>query len=209
MTALPHRRRGLGPAEREPRWTIYVSSWVAARECAAVLPRRLRRLYGECLDYMEAGWAIMRTVALAAEDTLAEKSFPPDTYHVCTFIEAELVDIYRGVAFARRDRVPGYTPEYGLHGDWDAVTEAEYAQRLFHILGLAAGNPSCPPRIREVVPLALLAFDRWLEGLPRIMAPVYECETRELRGMPLLQWEMGRLRGAVRRRPIRPRYAPG
>jgi hypothetical protein len=202
MVGLLQERSGLGRAEREPHRTIYSEAWDEARECVAALPGRLGRVYRECLDYMEAGWAILRPVGIAAEDTLANGGDSRSTYHTCTFIDVEIVDLFRYVAFGRRDRVPGFTPEYGYAGSCEVLTDAEEVQRFLHVLGLAAANPECSALIRDAMAPALPAFDRWVAGVPRMMRPVYASEAREVYGLPPLRWAVGRLRGTVpRRRP--------
>ena len=190
----------LGPALREPRATIYVNSWAESRQCATALPGRPRRIFLAALDYMEMGWAVLRPVALAAEDVFAQGTLWTREAEVAsTFLLVDVVELFRTIAFGRQDRVPGYTPHRftaaRYHG---AVSEAERVQRRFHAIALGTCNPAFPDTLRSLVRNALQEYDRWVAGLPRIMAPVYAYDLREDSGMPPLRWGMGRLRGVVR-----------
>jgi len=179
MTNCPNRRPRLGPAEREPCYTIYCEPWQEARRCAARLPLRLRRIQDAVLEYIEEGWAILRPVTLAAEDALGDSAARTrEAVHVCTFIEAELTDLFRGLAFQQRDRVPGFTPMFSHGPCSEAVEEAEYVQRLFHVVALGACDPAFPRQVGDVIGPALAAFDGWVEGWPRVVAALDACEAR-------------------------------
>ena len=68
----------------------------------------LRGVYGALLDYVEAGWAILRPLQREAETILAwRRSHADPATAVAAYVDGDVTDEWRGIAFRCRDAVPG------------------------------------------------------------------------------------------------------
>ena len=179
MGKLAERQRGgrIGP-EREPHYTIYGSAWDDARARVDALPTpELRGTYAGLLDYVEAGWAILRPLQREAETILAwRRSHADPATAVAAYVDGDVTDEWRGIAFRCRDAVPGLEGAAQELAAYCPADEAESVLRYLLVLGMASGDPCFPVGLQSLVPGAVEAFRQWVEGFPAVLAPVEDVE---------------------------------
>lgn len=178
MDSLEHVQRDweLGP-NMEPHYTIYGEAWDAGRASVVALRSpQLQAAYGALLDHLEWGWIVLRRLQTVAEYLpIAERR--PWHIHQCIaeYIEIDITDNFRHLAFTCRDRLPA-EGRAGTVAAYDVLSEAEAINRSLRVLDLARGNVHMPRILREKLNTAPVAFSDWMKLLPGVLAAVEALE---------------------------------
>ena len=172
----------LRPDAGEPVATLYTSQWREARECASRLRRtEAGRRFARLLDHHERGWALVRPLALAAEEARGWTTGSDAASALYRFAEVDIVDLYRHNAFRCADMVlaPRGGDDFPSTDDVDAETDAFY--RYVQLLRLASAHPLAPPEFR-VFADHLAGLDAWYADFAGVFAPAAEAFHRRQAG---------------------------
>jgi hypothetical protein len=146
----------------EPAATIFTSAWAHAVQRVNQLPSgEPRRGFGMLLRLMETGWHHLRPAQHYVE------RHPPDPAAPCCvlvqFLDSEVIDLYRGLAFSITEYVPGAT---GWDDDADPTSldaDAGLFGRYLEVLYMAADRPDVPEEFRKLVCNCRNALTRFVE----------------------------------------------
>jgi hypothetical protein len=166
----------VGITDAEPKYTLYTEDWEDARKRISLLvSERQRRTFSALLDHMEAGWAIIRPLQLAA-DRIAEGRVLAwsAAAEIAAFVEADPTDRFRAIAQSCCAAVPGADACIGHFSADDVLSESEQTVRYLRLLRLASAHPEFPPELAEVIDDVCTALQRWLDELPPVLNPVDE-----------------------------------
>jgi len=166
----------VGMTDAEPKYALYTEDWEDARKRIALLvSERQRRTFSALLDHMEAGWAIIRPLQLAADRIADGKVFSwTAVAEVAAFVEGDPTGLFRTVAQSCCAAVPGAGSCIGHFSAEDVLSESEQIVRYLRLLRLASAHPEFPPELSELVGDACAALQRWLDELPPVLDPVDE-----------------------------------
>ena len=166
----------VGMTDAEPKYTLSTEDWVDARKRISLLvSERQRRTFSALLDHMEAGWAIIRPLQLAA-DRIADGKVLSWTAaeEVAAFMEGDPTDLFRAVAQGCCAAIPGADTCIGPFFAEDVQCDSEQIVRYVRLLRLASAHPEFPLELAALIGDACAAFQQWLDGLPPVLAPVDE-----------------------------------
>lgn len=166
----------VGMMEAEPKYTLYTEDWEDARKRISLLvSERQRRTFSALLDHMEAGWAIIRPLQLAADRIAEGKDFSwTAAEEVAAFMEGDPTDLFRAVAQGCCAAVPGADACIGSFFAEDVQCDSEQIVRYVRLLRLASAHPEFPPELAELIDDACLTLQQWLDDLPPVLDPVDE-----------------------------------
>jgi len=166
-------------ASKEPEWTIYSAAWDEARsEAGRLSPAPYAAAYVAVLDFLEAGWAILRPLPLACEAIMRGPDEVPEmAAEVDAYVDADLIDCFRGIAFCWRDEL--VSPDGPHRSLLDTRSEAEYNLRLLRILAMGAENPAMPALIRPLLAPMVKAFAAWVDGFGPVVDAVLAVEDED------------------------------
>lgn len=160
-------------ARDETRHTIHGVEWADARRRIPDLAPASRALFTTTLDHVEAGWEHVRELQRWWEDnrehTLARSGRLADLLH---FVEADLVDTFRGLALGVALLVPGYpgwagtADADGVEGDLDAFC------RYFTVFTLAVEQEPQAEPVREAARAAVQGLAGWCTELGILVAGI-------------------------------------
>lgn len=158
----------------EPRHTIYVDRW---REALARL-RRLegepKRLFTELLAHVDAGWLYVRQLQLACERLGAGEGQSTAVRDVLAFIDGDVVDTFREIAFDAADLVPGWDGWGRAADPGDMDGDASLLARYLGVLRLAAVSEELPEQLREVSTNVSTALYGWEAKFTRLLRAIDE-----------------------------------
>ena len=138
------------PGPSEPQHSIYVGEgWENARRRLDSLPAARRAAFGPLLDSVESAWPDVRELQLWYEENPEHSHRGDDYADLLSFIDADLVDIFRDIAAGIADLVPGaHEPDT----DPDEVEgDLESFRRYFNLFRLAARAAAVPEPFTDVL----------------------------------------------------------
>lgn len=166
--------------EGEPEYTIYGQRWDAARGTVEALGvDDLRRAVLALMDYIEAGWDLIRPLQLGAQAITKEwiawcREHGTDAEYpaawVAGYVDLMVTDEFRGIAIHCPDELRG--GDVRTLWQYDFKGEAETVQRALRILGMAASSPDFPAVLKGPAVDAARRFERWTDGLRAVLVPL-------------------------------------
>jgi hypothetical protein len=139
--------------------------WLQARGGANGDQSDARHIFVSLMDHLETGWKHIRPLQLWYEEN-RETARGTDAYwHLMEFIDADLVDVFRGLVALAYALVPGY-PEWLETADpGDVDGEADTFHRYLVMAGAAAEHDSVPDGLRHLARAAAHALADWTTDL--------------------------------------------
>lgn len=161
----------------EPEHTIFRPGWHDATARLGALEPRQRDLFSQLLAHIESGWRIgVRDLQLIFERSRGEASpAVGPAADVLSFIDADVVDLYRAVAADAADLVPGRPdwPEEADPGNLDG--DATQFVRYLSVLRSAAQSPALQQSdTGPAIERACSALVGWHSELSRLLRPIDE-----------------------------------
>jgi hypothetical protein len=154
----------------EPAATIFTSAWTDAVQRVERLPDCQQRGFSMLLRLVEAGWDHLRPAQHYAERHSPDPATPWGV--LVQFLDSEVIDLYRGLAFSVTDYVPGAT---GWDDDADPTAldaDAGLFGRYLEVLYMAADRPDVPEEFRELVCNCRLGLARFAEDFMSHIAAI-------------------------------------
>jgi hypothetical protein len=137
------------PTQREPLHTIYQAEWCRARAWLERGGGPMRRVLAELMNHVEAAWRQLRPMQVLYEADPGRARQTDFHGQLLNFIDGDLVDVFRSVAFDTAALVPGWDGwseaiETLDDLDGDATLFARYAD----VLIMAVHHPDVPMHLR-------------------------------------------------------------
>lgn len=133
----------------EPRATLYTEAWAGAVLRVTQLPPGHRRAFGSLLALVEGAWEHLRPAQLFVERHTPDPAAPWSV--LVQFLDSEVVDLFRGLAFSLTEYVPG-PPCWDDDSDpTNLDADAGLFGRYMEVLSMAAARPDVPEEFRELV----------------------------------------------------------
>lgn len=154
----------------EPAATIFTSAWTDAVQRVERLPDCQQRGFSMLLQLVEAGWEHLRPAQHYAERHPPDPAAPWGV--LVQFLDSEVIDLYRGLAFSVTDYVPGAT-EWDDDADPTALdADAGLFARYLEVLHMAAARPDVPEHFRELVCNCRVGLARFVEHFTSNIAAI-------------------------------------
>jgi hypothetical protein len=135
---------------KEPSHTIYLDRWREGVTRLRGLTGEPRRLFTELLGHVDAGWKHVRELQLACETLARAGTQNMALRDVLAFIDADVVDTYRELAFDAADLVPGWAGWAQVADPGNLDGDASLFTRYLGVLRLAAASDELPQHLRDV-----------------------------------------------------------
>ncbi len=160
----------------EPRYTIYTQGFTAAQARVAAMDAADadRELFARMLRAFEEGWAHVAPLQAYCDGRRGRIGMDDDEGAVLQYLEVEIVDLFRWLAFTCAESIPGGDRQAQLEVSLeDLESEAHLFLLQVRLARLSVADPSIPAPLRDVVREradALLPAARRIEGLVRELA---------------------------------------
>lgn len=173
LPALPEANQDA--AGREPLHTIHVAWWKDARARALLLEPSIRPMFTRALDHVEAGWEHVGLLQRWYESQREHAWKSSDDYaHLLSFIDGDLVDLFREVASEVAALVPGYAGWEAEADPGSVEGELDRFQRYFTVFRYAADGMNAPGGLRDVVHAAVQGLSGWATELAVLVTAIDE-----------------------------------
>lgn len=156
----------------EPRHTIYVDRWREALARLRGLSGEQRRLFTELLAHVDAGWRQVRQLQLAFERLAPEQIQSAAARDVLAFIDGDVVDTFREIAFDAAGLVPG-------REGWEAAADlgnmdgdASVFMRYLSVLRLAGASTEFPQPMHDVTARVWSGLNGWDADFARLLRAI-------------------------------------
>jgi hypothetical protein len=151
-----------------------VDRWRKALARLRHMEENERRLFTELLTHVDAGWKHVRRLQLACEQLAPEGSEKSALHHTLAFIDADVVDVFRELAFDAAALVPGWEGWDNAADPGDMDGDAGAFTRYLEILRVAAASGELPPELRVVITGVAAELEDWDIGLTRLLRSIDE-----------------------------------
>lgn len=156
----------------EPRHTIYVDRWRKALARVRLLEGEQRRLFAELLAHVDTGWRHVRQLQLEVERLATPSAKHVQIGDVLTFIDVDVVDLYREIAFDAADLVPGWDGWAQAADPGNMDGDATLFMRYMSMLRLAAASDELPRQLRDVSTEVWAELQGWEAGFTRLLRSI-------------------------------------
>lgn len=171
--SLPSLSASEGQSTAEPERTIYMDWWADARGRVGRGAPVLRPLLNAALDHVESGWLHIRELQRWHDDNRERAHAGRDDYALLlSFIDGDLVDLFRVIAGEVADLVPGY-PEYEATADPGSVDgDIDTFRRYFALFTLAVEQAPDAEPLREIARAAAHGLAGWCTEMDALVAAI-------------------------------------
>ncbi len=170
----------------EPQCTLYTSLWNEGRDRASrLVSARYRATFTALLDQMDQGWGFIRPLQHAAEAWRWNPSLPAAYRAVATFVDTDICDAYRTIAWDCASMVPGTEPYEDVLVLEDTEAEIEVVQRNVTVAALGLNHPDFPASFRPAMQNAAERFPAWMDALQPLLASALDVVGKVEKGMPM------------------------
>lgn len=180
----------------EPRHTIYVDRWREAVGRLRLLEGEQRRLFTELLAHVDTGWRHVRQLQLEVERHATASAKHVQMRDVLAFIDADVVDTYREIAFDAADLVPGWDGWAQAADPGNMDGDATLFMRYMNMLRLAAASEELPRQLRDVSTEVWAGLQGWEAGLTRLLRAIDKTTILPSLSAPAMNAEPPRFRVA-------------
>lgn len=156
----------------EPKHTIYVDRWREALARLRGLNGEKQGLFTELLAHVDAGWKQVRRLQLAVESFAPERAQGPAARDVLAFVDGDVVDTFREMAFDAAGLVPG-------REGWDASADlgdmdgdASVFMRYLSVLRLAGASAEFPETMHDVTAQVWDGLEGWDAEFTRLLRAI-------------------------------------
>lgn len=163
----------------EPKFTIYTSAWVAARNrLTLVEPAEAWALLSSAMDRVESGWSAVRDLQHWLDRNGRHQTADDDYGCLLTYVETEVRETFRAMALALAQVVTDWPK--GERASMDDVEGwLSGFVRYVTVLCLATKSATVPPefreRVRQVAPLGLTG--EWFRQLSGVLGAIRDRST--------------------------------
>ncbi len=158
----------------EPRYTIYGDRWREALARMRRLEGEPRHLFTQLLAHVDAGWKQVRQLQLMCERYGTESPRSGPVHDVLAFIDGDVVDTFRELAFDAADLVPGWDGWEQAADPGNMDGDASLLARYLGVLRLAAASEELPAQLRNVSTLVSTALQGWEFEFTRLLRAIDE-----------------------------------
>ena len=160
-------------AHPEPLHTIHQGEWRAGRKRLEGLAGPARLAVADLLDHVEATWRHLRPLQLLYESN-TNRARETDFYgQLLDFIDGDLVDVFRSVAFDVAALVPGWPGwREALETVDDLDGDATLFTRYADVLIMAVHHPEVPMHLRAAAAQFGPVMLGWYDQFTALLASV-------------------------------------
>jgi hypothetical protein len=170
--SLPSLPAPDGAQRAEPQRTIYVRSWGDARRRVEMVAPQTRPALLAALNHVETGWEHVRELQRWYDDNREHAQGDDDYALILSFIDGDVVDVYREIAAEVAALVPGY-PGWKNNADPGAIDgDLDVFRRYFRVFALAVEQAPETEPVRELVRRAARGLAGWCTELAILVAAI-------------------------------------